>query len=236
MNSPGPTIFIDDREQRSGLAVALERLAPGWPVIVKRLLIGDIVVGDRYVIERKCCEDFVASMHDGRLDSQLYQLLNIPQKAMLLVEGEFDTASLGGTPHEAIRRKLLEINLRHNLPVLTSRDVAESAAWLLTLARMDEPERKLQRKTEHNFKPTPPSPAPARPALTPRPRVKASTPAMVPIAALSQIPELGITRARRLLEHFGSMQAIMRADEMGLTEVDGIGPELAHRVYEALHR
>lgn len=47
---------------------------------------------------------------------------------------------------------------------------------------------------------------------------------------LNLIPGLGSVRIRRLMEHFGSPEIILHADAALLTQVRGIGPELARAV------
>ena len=46
------------------------------------------------------------------------------------------------------------------------------------------------------------------------------------------IAEVGPVTARALLEHFGSVEAVMTADEEALLEVDGVGEVTAERVRE----
>ena len=48
--------------------------------------------------------------------------------------------------------------------------------------------------------------------------------------ALNLIPKLGPVRARRLLDHFGSPQAILAARRGDLRAVEGVGPEVADAV------
>ncbi|PSQ12541.1 Hef nuclease, partial [Halobacteriales archaeon QS_7_69_60] len=49
---------------------------------------------------------------------------------------------------------------------------------------------------------------------------------------VSSVAEVGPVTARALLEHFGSVEAVMTADEAALREVDGVGEVTAGRIRE----
>jgi ERCC4-type nuclease len=66
------TIFIyaDTREQASSVIRELS-FYPDVQVRAKQMQVGDFVVGNEVVIERKTVEDFLQSVIDGRLLGQL---------------------------------------------------------------------------------------------------------------------------------------------------------------------
>jgi len=66
-------IFVDSREQASNAVRELSKF-DNVSVKVKQLELGDYVLSDEVIIERKTVEDFLASMLDGRLFSQLIAL------------------------------------------------------------------------------------------------------------------------------------------------------------------
>jgi DNA processing protein len=47
------------------------------------------------------------------------------------------------------------------------------------------------------------------------------------LVALNSLPKIGPVRIRRLLDHFGTAEAVLSARKDRLTRIDGIGPELA---------
>ena len=53
---------------------------------------------------------------------------------------------------------------------------------------------------------------------------------------LDDISGLGDVRAKALLKHFGTMKAVKAATVEDLQQVDGVGPALAARIHEGLHR
>jgi excinuclease ABC subunit C len=54
-------------------------------------------------------------------------------------------------------------------------------------------------------------------------------------STLEDIPGIGPSRRKSLLERFGGLQGVRGASAETLAEVPGISRELAHRIYEALH-
>lgn len=52
---------------------------------------------------------------------------------------------------------------------------------------------------------------------------------------LDTIPGVGGDRKKKLLKHFGSLKRVKAASANQLTEVNGIGPELAHQIYNHFH-
>ncbi|MGV9184906.1 excinuclease ABC subunit UvrC [Arcanobacterium canis] len=54
-------------------------------------------------------------------------------------------------------------------------------------------------------------------------------------SALDAIPGLGTAKQTALLKYFGSLEKIKEADLAALQEVNGVGPRLAHTIFEHLH-
>ncbi len=54
-------------------------------------------------------------------------------------------------------------------------------------------------------------------------------------SVLEEVPGLGPKRRRRILRHFGGLRGVQAAALEDLRKLPGIGPELAQRIYAALH-
>jgi excinuclease ABC subunit C len=54
-------------------------------------------------------------------------------------------------------------------------------------------------------------------------------------AGLQEIPGIGPTRKRALLQHFGTLKAIERASLSDLAQVAGISAETARKIYDFFH-
>ena len=235
MNSEIPTnprITIDDRERASGLAETLRKITAS-EVVVARLTVGDIEIGEQILIERKAAADFVASLVDGRLERQLHELAAARKQGLLLIEGEFQAGNLAGLAPQAVRQAILSIELDRRIPVIRSRDREDSARWIVALAERHRHGVKVFVPT---FKPVS-GPGAPHPAGHRAPRRKITNdPQAIQIQGLRKIQGLGVARARMLLEHFGSIQALMAAGEEEIAAVKGIGPGLAHAIGQAFSR
>ena len=203
---PAPLrLVVDDRESRSGLADAL---AARWPAVaVGRLSVGDVEVGPRVLVERKTVADFVLSIEDGRLLTQAWAMTRACEAPLLVVEGEdaFDAARI---PPRALRGVVLTLLLRCRVPMLRTASVEETADVVAHVAAQEE--RRLARLAE------PPAPKAGRAAMD----------------VLASIPGIGDLRARRLLDTFGSVRAVLTADDDALLDV----PEVGHATVRALRR
>jgi ERCC4-type nuclease len=196
-------IVADDREQRSEV---WQRLAERPDICLKtrRLSVGDYEVEGEWLFERKQMADFTRSLLDGRLFGQAYQLARHPSGRALILEG--NEAETQGISRESWQGALVALGLKFQLPVLRSED-AEGTARLLIYAA-----RQITRQREVVF-----VPARRRPRTLERQRVH----------VLTALPGIGAHRARLLLEHFGSVEAVMLAGADELGEVKGIGSHTA---------
>lgn len=204
---PQLQIVIDDRERASGLS---EAVVARWPSTLElRLLVGDVEIGARVIVERKTLRDFVASIRDGRLFAQAFALSRVATRPLLLLEGA-DPIPVLGLPPSQFQGVLLTLMVSFRIPVLRTSTLDESAAVIVRVARHEA--RWLARRA------APPSVSPARQAL----------------AVLTSIPGIGDERVRRLLRKFGSVAGVISADPRHLQAVSGIGPETARNVLSAL--
>src|SRR4051794_38271036 len=190
-------VLYDHLEERSGVAAALR--AAGVTPRAGPFLVGDYVISDRLIVERKTGSDLAASIKDRRLFEQVERLTEAYASVVLLVEGEpvhISRASWEG----AVARVLVA-----GVSVLRTAEARESAAWLARLCRQEEK-----------------GPSQARG----RPRVRRPTDDDEQTAhdVLSCLPGISFVTARRLLDHFGTLAAVFAADEARLREVPGIGP------------
>ena len=210
MSGPSPaeplTVVVDDREGRSGLAGAIA--ATGRNVAVARLPVGDVGIGPRILVERKTVADFVLSVEDGRLFEQAWALRSASWRPLLVVEGEepWDAARLTS---RALRGILASLMIGCGVPLIRTASVAETAAWVESIAGQED--RRLPRRT--------------RPASPPDARVA--------MDVLGATPGVGDYRARRLVERFGTVNAVLAADERSLRDVPGVGRGTARAIRAA---
>lgn len=80
------SITYDHREERSGIPGLL--LMEDLELEAAQLPVGDYLVSERLLIERKSIADLYASLKDGRLFDQMGRMREVYSRPVLLVEGE----------------------------------------------------------------------------------------------------------------------------------------------------
>ncbi|MFA5058032.1 MAG: ERCC4 domain-containing protein [Opitutaceae bacterium] len=204
-------IVADDREAAGGVIAALSRLA-GVEIEVRRLAAGDDWVEDRFAVERKTLRDFARSVIDARLFKQAAALAHGAAHGILILEGTGADLRDTGISREALQGALITVGVFYGLAVLRARDAAETARLLVYLGRQAQ--------------------AFAQGALT-RPGYRPKGRRARQLFLLQGLPGVGPGRAARLLDRFGSVQAVTAATAAELT-VAGIGDTLATRIRWAL--
>ena len=192
-----PSFLYDHREARSGIPDALRRA--GFEATASQLPVGDYVLSERVVVERKTGSDLAASIKDRRLFEQVQRLAEAYETVVVIVEGtpvHIAPSSWRGS----LARVLLS-----GAAVLVTEDADDTARWLgrlLTLERRGPTEARGR----------------------PRPRRPTEDRARVAQDVLTCLPGIAAVGARRLLEHFGSLAAVFGASGDELRRVPGIGP------------
>ena len=140
---PKQKIFIDYREKNSMVASELMHL--GLEVEFLELKVGDYLVNN-IAIERKTVSDFISSMINRRLHSQIESLQQYENK-LLLIEGieehELYSDDSEGMSANAVRGFLPSILLKHKIPIIFTKDSEDTAKFIDVLARKKETESSL---------------------------------------------------------------------------------------------
>ncbi|RME53769.1 DEAD/DEAH box helicase [Candidatus Woesearchaeota archaeon] len=204
------SIYADHRERGSGVLRELAGL--GVKVELKSLDIGDFLLSDRVVVERKEVRDFVDSLIDGRLLSQAKDLKRYA-RPIIVIEGEGDVFSQRNVHPNAIRGALAALAIDFGITLLQTKSPAETAQLLVAMARR---EQEFQGRS---------------------PRLIAGKPTS--LAELQEfivgaLPGIGVKLARPLLERFGSVRGVMNASENELRAVPLIGTAKAKRIEDVL--
>jgi Fanconi anemia group M protein len=214
-NSEVPTVkvYVDRREIRSHVVHSLEKM--GVEVILRTLKVGDYVVSDRVGIERKAAEDFLSTFLDGKdLFSQISDLARAYSHPLLIIEGEGIYSKRQIHPN-AIRGALSTVAIDFGVPVLFTRDEEDTAALISVIAKREQAGDSKKEINLHGNK-------------------TASTLPEQQEYLVSAISEIGPVVARNLLQHFGSVERIMKASREELMEVELVGPKTADRIREVV--
>jgi ERCC4-related helicase len=206
------TVVVDQREYRSNVARRLASLSLN--IVPKQLDIGDYVVSSRIGVERKFVDDFLNSLLNGQLFSQLQRLRDAYARPVLILEGEglFTKRNIN---HKAIYGSLISIVVDFGIPVLSTLDAQETADLLFVMAKREQRQEKKSvalRGSKPSF------------SLAERQRY-----------IVEGLPNISSVMAKRLLSHFGSIHAIVTASEKELTEVKGIGKQTAKLIYSVIN-
>jgi len=208
------TIVVDHREQAPQL-LALLREQYEFGVQIRQLQWGDYLIEPDTAVERKTTRDFLLSILDGRLFKQAYGLTHceVLFYPVLLLEGPaFDCLDVD-VALAAANGALVTLAQTFRLPVLRSADQEESA-WYL--ARLHAQRRRLGQRAggRHGYRPK---------------RLQ-----MQKLHILRALPGVGAKLAEQLLEHFGSVAAVMAASPTELASLKGIGSKKAQVIHHLL--
>lgn len=209
---PGFSIHIDHRE-----TTLQKYLKETLEFESRNLIIGDIVFYKEdelsFLIERKTLADLAASIKDGRFRDQSKRILECvtPNRCCYLIEGSvpIGTTKIGGLPVSTLYSSLLNKTFRDGCVVYRTRDVADTAAFLLEFAK------KFKTMEEYFTKPTTPQLGPGDqilPLMNTVPRKKGDiTMEQCYLAQLCQIPGISIKKAQILLDVHPSMKELILA-------------------------
>ena len=203
-------IIIDYREKNSGIVDLLKR--EDLTVEVRKLHFGDYIINHSITIERKTARDFLVSILDGRLFSQISSLKKNCEKPVMLIEGNPYKTDLDVDNH-AIRGALVSIQAIWYMPVVYSHSMEDTRDLLLMIGKQEE-----------HFMDV----VPLRGGYRPK-RLKIQQ-----LYILQGLPMVGPMMAKRLMRHFQSVSNIMNASIEELIEVEGIGRLSAMKIREVL--
>lgn len=206
-------IYADHRESQNSRVVAL--LKKQCSVKEKQLKVGDYILSDHVGCERKTCNDFVKSITDRRLFSQMENMKNSFEKPLLIIEGT-DLFTNNGVHPEAIRGALASVAVDYQIPIIWTETQADTARQLYMIAKREQLDMKK--------------------GISIRGKRKNMTKSEAQEFLISGLPNINKEKSRRLLKKFGSPERVFRASEGELKEADGIGDELAKQIRSLLKR
>ena len=188
-----PLIIADIHEKNS---LVLSHLSTQSNLQIKPLKIADYLVGQT-AIERKTVQDFISSMINKRLIQQLKQMQIYPQR-LLIIEGGLHSTLQENTPiTKALRGFILSIITNHQTPIIQTLNPNETANYIITLAKQ---QLKLQ---------TP---------ISLHSRIPKTIQEQKQYI-LESFPNIGPTKAKKLLEKFQTISKTINASEESLEEI-----------------
>lgn len=204
-------VVADHREAASGILRELHRL--DLNIEMQQLEVGDFILSERVGVERKTVRDFLQSLVDGRLLEQAKNLAETFERPLMVLEGEGLYSERRIHPN-AIRGALACITVDYHIPIISTKDEKASAKILASIAKREQKEKKSE--------------------IPVRSERKSLTLTELQRFVVEGLPGVSAVLAKRLLDHFASVERVMQASEEELMEVHGIGTEKARDIRKVL--
>ena len=134
-------------------------------------------------------------------------------RPLLIIEGDGLYTRRRISPN-AIRGIIASIAIDYGVPIIFTADEAETAAFLYSIARREQVERKR--------------------SVNPHAQKSSQTLSERQEYLVSAISEVGPVIARNLLKHFGTVAGIVNATEEELMQVDKVGEKTAKKIKEVM--
>lgn len=201
-----PLVYADSREGNSKVIRFLSEMEVD--VKVNAMSVGDYQISDEVAIERKTAKDFVDSIVDKRLFKQANQLREEFKRPLIILEG--DDLYTGFINPNAIRGSIASIALDFGISIIPTRNAQDTAAMIKRIAIREQNNEKTPIQIRTDRKPV--------------------NMWEQQLFIVESLPNIGPVNAKKLLEHFGTVSAIINASESDLQEVEGIGKKTAENI------
>jgi len=203
-------IFVDFREDKS-VVEFLKNM--NVKVKLTSLQIGDFVLSQRLIIERKTSDDFINSIIDGRLFKQAEELRDNFEKPILLIEGNYFRETMN---ENAIKAAMSSIILDFDIPIIITRDKEDTAKTIYWLAKREQIDSKKplgikKKKKPKDFK-------------------------KLQEHIVSSFPGISVIISKRILKKFKTIKKFTNAEENEMIKIDGIGKLLAKQLNKILNK
>lgn len=202
-----PEIIVDFREKPSGIPDLL--LQRGLQVNFSQLKAGDYILNNEIIVERKSADDFILSIISGRLFAQCARIRNSHFRPFLLLEGNPKETG-HNIDQRAVIGAIISVMASWQIPVINAVNHDESATMLFILGTQTLRSINILRLIGNKPK-----------------KLKSHR-----LRFLQGLPDIGPVIANRLYEHFGSIQAIINANDRELGLIEGIGKNKAKKILE----
>jgi len=203
-------VYADSREGNSNVLRALDTINVN--VRIRSMAAGDYQISDEVAIERKTAKDFIDSIVDKRLYKQAKIMKEEFKKPILILEG--DDIYSGFLSPDAIRGSIVSIAIDFGISIIPTRNPEDTAAMIKRIAIREQSENNnnIQIRTER----------------------KPSELWEQQLFIIESLPNVGPVTAKKLLEKFSTVQAVIDASILELKEVDGIGSKTAENIRKVL--
>ena len=209
-----PKVVVDTRENQN-IVKHLEDF--GAIVELKQLLVGDYICSERVGIEKKTISDFLGSIVNQRIFTQIADLKQSYERPVLMIEGNPEVLNFERNVHpNAIRGVLSSIAIDYSIPIMWTANTKESAGMIHWIAKREQDD--MKKEIQIRAKTTPFSDANHQEFI------------------VAGLPTVSNILSRRLLKKFKTVKKVFSAKQEQLMKIDGIGEEKAKKIWEMLNK
>jgi len=205
-------VLIDHREKKSLVFDYLKKMKIS--LSENSLKVGDYIISDRTVVERKEAKDFIKSIIDGRLFEQTEDLKNNFENSIIIVEGSFNDN--GGMSENAIKAALASIVLDNKISIISTKNENDTAKMIYWLAKKEQEDKKRDIGIKGKKKPK---------------DVK-----KLQEYILCSIPNVSTITSKKLLKEFGSVKNVINAKDEKMKKINGLGDKKVKKILDILKK
>ncbi len=206
-------IIVDNRESRSNIVRLLSQ--KNVDIEKRQLDVGDYVLSTRIGIERKNVDDYLSSLLEGKLFTQMRKLRDSYSRPILIIEGE-RLFSKRNISHNAINGSFASIIVDYGIAIMRTNTPKETADLINIIASREQKDSKKE--------------------VAIRGEKWSMSPAEQQQFIIEGLPNISAVLAKRLLQHFGSIRSIANASVEDLCEVQGIGKNIAQDIIKIVNQ
>jgi Fanconi anemia group M protein len=212
-------IIVDHRERASGIIKELAK--KGMEIEIKQLIAGDFIIQSKDMnekivnvgIEKKTQTDFLNSIIDKRIITQLIRLKENFDIPLLVIEGSENMYEMRNFHPNAIRGMMASIAIDFQIPIIFTKNKRDTASLIkIITTRLERPIKNINLLTKKK-------------PLTTKEQQE---------YIISSLPGVGSTLAKSLLKKFKSVEKIINSKKEDLMLVDKIGKKKAETIKELL--
>ena len=179
-------------------------------LVSQKLEVGDILLDNYLGIERKTLKDFVNSILDKRLFTQLKDLATNYRRPLLIIEGEENLLSIRNLNPNIILSSLISVQVDYRIPIIFTKNTQETISQIELIVKR---RLKLNKNLQVNSK-------------------KSSNAKLEELENfIGAIPKLNKTTAKKLLIHFKTIKNLINSNELEIEKCVGIGKVRAKFLY-----
>ncbi len=205
-------IYVDSREGSSGITKQLHEI--GLDVRIKPLPTADFIISEKVGIERKTPRDFIDSIIDKRLFTQIRGLRENFEKPLLIIEGTEDIYSIRNIHPNAIRGMLATITLSYGIPIVYTKNIKDTAEFIKIISLREQNPNSKDIGIRLDKKP-----------VTTKEQQE---------YIIESFPGIGPSMAKSLLKKFKKIEDIVNASQKDLEKIESIGEKRAKEIKRIL--